>query len=810
MNSQVRLLSRRWLMALFAGVLIVLVGCNTAPAPTPGAVQILSEETLDALAPQPPVLPIDPADQPLPALRGSVPKTARLGTLALSDNTSEVELRLLVISATDNTPAEVQAKTYSEPALATWKAFLDQIGIPFEVLIASQETLTQDRLIGPGGVGRFQGVLLTTDSLAYFDPVSGWGSAFSADEWNLLWAYERVYGVRQVALYTYPGTFPESHGIAFANAVGTGAAAYNVQTTSYGQAIFSYLTAQAAIPLRYTWTYLARLQPDANTPNPIPLLQDGSGNVLAVLAPSSDGRERLALTFAHNPYLLHSQLLGYGLIRWVTKGVFVGERRHYLGADVDDWFISQDQWDIATNSIIPDSFSLSARDAWSFSQQQSALRSRYSAATALTWAMGFNGQGAAPSAALSCDPNLTGDTALSSMTKCLNTAFFWVNHTWSHAYMDRNPPYYDISYAQIFAEIKQNDDIVSAFGFGNRYARRSLVTGDVSGLGWYAPNGPDTGPKVDYGLGASNPDLLQAAKARNRLYIAGNMSTLSHEPSCSGCGIVHPLEPSILVVPRWPTNVFAAVTTAEQAIDAYNTVYGPNGSTPYFDHDLSYAEYLDFETDIALYHIMTGSPYPHYFHVANLREYAPNQSLLTDWADRLLAKYSSYFTLPLRSLNWDAMGSRVAMRTSFMKAAARGVWNRTTNTVSITAQNGGTVFVTGINLGTGSQSERYGGDLISWRSFAAGETQTVSSPSPYSLAVTKRGTGLGTVISTPTGIDCGSTCTAPFSFGASVTLTATPATGSTFAGWTGACSGSGNCTLVMNGNKSVGARFTRQ
>jgi hypothetical protein len=76
------------------------------------------------------------------------------------------------------------------------------------------------------------------------------------------------------------------------------------------------------------------------------------------------------------------------------------------------------------------------------------------------------------------------------------------------------------------------------------------------------------------------------------------------------------------------------------------------------------------------------------------------------------------------------------------------------------------------------------------------------------LAVTKSGTGVGTVVSvTPSGIDCGVTCTAAFSAGTAVTLTATAASGSEFKGWTGACSGTGSCTVTMSTAQSVGAQF---
>jgi len=62
-----------------------------------------------------------------------------------------------------------------------------------------------------------------------------------------------------------------------------------------------------------------------------------------------------------------------------------------------------------------------------------------------------------------------------------------------------------------------------------------------------------------------------------------------------------------------------------------------------------------------------------------------------------------------------------------------------------------------------------------------GEAYTVVEP-PV-LTVTKSGTGSGTVSNTPTaGIDCGATCSSSFRKGTSVTLTATPAPGSFFAG----------------------------
>ena len=78
----------------------------------------------------------------------------------------------------------------------------------------------------------------------------------------------------------------------------------------------------------------------------------------------------------------------------------------------------------------------------------------------------------------------------------------------------------------------------------------------------------------------------------------------------------------------------------------------------------------------------------------------------------------------------------------------------------------------------------------------------------YSLTVTTSGSGSGTVTSTPVGINCGADCTEPYNTGTVVSLTATPASGSTFGGWTGACTGTTACQVTVDAAKSVTAAFT--
>lgn len=83
-------------------------------------------------------------------------------------------------------------------------------------------------------------------------------------------------------------------------------------------------------------------------------------------------------------------------------------------------------------------------------------------------------------------------------------------------------------------------------------------------------------------------------------------------------------------------------------------------------------------------------------------------------------------------------------------------------------------------------------------------------PVSYTLTVTPSGTGSGNVSSSPSGIQCGSDCSEAYTAGTAVTLTATPATGSTFGGWSGACSGTAStCSVSMNASSYVTAAFTQ-
>ena len=78
----------------------------------------------------------------------------------------------------------------------------------------------------------------------------------------------------------------------------------------------------------------------------------------------------------------------------------------------------------------------------------------------------------------------------------------------------------------------------------------------------------------------------------------------------------------------------------------------------------------------------------------------------------------------------------------------------------------------------------------------------------HRLTVDGAGTGAGNVISEPAGIDLDADDTSStFDYGTEVTLSASAEEGSTFTGWTGDCSGTSTCTLIMTEDRSATATF---
>ena len=229
----------------------------------------------------------------------------------------------------------------------------------------------------------------------------------------------------------------------------------------------------------------------------------------------------------------------------------------------------------------------------------------------------------------------------------------------------------------------------------------------------------------------------------------------------------------------------------------------------------------------AVFVIVAGAP---------IRASATDAQFYIDWMDNLLERtspggsWASFF--PTKRV--QAQARYQAAKTLFQQILAESSGSPT---LTVVPPTNGTVTGSGINCGTGGSdcTETYaigavvpltatpdsGYTFGGWTGACTGTgacsvTMTVPrtvgatfTPPRFTLTVTPP-TG-GTI--TATGINCGtggSDCTQDYDQGTVVPLTATPATGYTFGGWTGNCSGTGACSVTMTAARTVGATFTIQ
>ncbi len=415
------------------------------------------------------------------------------------------------------------------------------------------------------------------------------------------------------------------------------------------------------------------------------LLTDPAGNALAVSSTTADGRERLAFTFDSAPFLVHSVAVSYGAINWVTRGLFLGERRVYVSPQIDDLFIDDDIWN--TGGLVTyrmTSNDLLAAALWQFDKRLNPVTAGFK----LTWA--FNGVGTAPN-----DP-------LTQMAHVFRrNVFNWVNHTYSHQNLD----FFDgttipVDYATIVSELQQNIDVAADLRL-QPFNRANLVAPDVSGL--------------------SYATAMQAEFDAGIRYVVSDTSRAGQNNPSPNIGIYNALVPGILELPRYPTNLFYNVSTPTEWVGEYNFIY-----RSYWGRDFTYADVIENQSDQLLMYLLRGDANPTMYHQTNLRLYPVGgvdgvHSLLSDLLDRTFAKYAQLYTVPVQSPTLDALGQWVAQ---WMQREGAGV-TATINpgqSISFSSIGPAVAKVTGLAR-TGA--EFYAGQPIASISLAGGQTVTV-------------------------------------------------------------------------------------
>jgi hypothetical protein len=596
-----------------------------------------------------------------------------------------VKMRILVVSADGN-----------ETDLPAIQAFLRQLGVPFTTLIATQTTLTPQLLV-TGATGNYQGVILTTGNLTHNAAPPGqpenWISAFTPEEWQTLWSYEAAFKVRQVTSFTFPFGAPDDYGLNLVTQQDTLTTPLTATLSTAGRAVFPYLHATNPVTFKGAWVYLATKR-DANV---TPLLTTSNGYVIASTRTYTDGRENLAVTAANNPFLLHSQLLSYGLINWVTRGVFLGERHVSVNVQIDDLLIESDMWDVNANTDTTGlRYRLDGPDFQNIVNWQSSIRSRPNFGSfRMEWA--FNGEGADPEM-WEDDPLTPNGDTLTPAVRNLEQNFNFVTHTLTHANLDA------ISYADAALELTQNHQWALNLGLTN-YDTDAMVQPDISGL--------------------ANPNFQQAAFDYGIRYFISDASRPEWSNPTPNAGFYSQFQPQILIIPRRANNLFYSLRTPTEWVDEYNWFYwlGSPSTSPWkiWPTEQTFAQIVDHESNDLLSYMMRWDLDPWMFHQANLGRYSGNDFLLGDLLEATFDKYAAVYNLPVRNLTQKQAGELMARRMTYDASGVDGTLTPCEN-IKLTVANTAVVPLTGAASGT---TETYGGQTISNVPVTAGTVKTI-------------------------------------------------------------------------------------
>src|ERR1700722_14973986 len=602
------------------------------------------------------------------------------------------------------------------PPVQALGAQLTAEGVPTTVINlhgSSRPAITRAYLArslpGGGQGGNFEGIVLPSASPA----------GLSAAEDDALAWYERTFKVRQVDAYTVPepdlGMTPPAY---------SGPLSGTVRVTSAGaSAGFGYLNGSfpfsGGLAGPATYTYLSDPRPGGGaTPLLDAAIPGSAGRGALVWQDDTGGRQQLGIGFGYASYTTQFHYLAHGIVTWVTRGVNLGDWRNYLDVAYDDMFLGDSQWSMTAprppgeparrkGTPMTPSISMTPADiryAAQWEQQHD-----------FTIEFLYNGDGSVDAEGNGVDPLL-------QATKPLAKDFYWVNHTYSHAYLGCKQDFKVVPWkcvtsggqlvwaagpSLINSEIEGN--FTWAAKTGTPADPATVATGEYSGL-LLLPQQPVDNPYLDAAMG---PDGIK--------WVAMDAS---REPNMRSVG-------AALGVPRHPIEVGYDVDTVAAEVSEvnwYNTSKADGGSglcqgskvtaciTP-LEGATGWTSYiLPGQARIVLNAVLANDPRPFFMHQSNLA----GDRLAYDVMDAVLSAYRAVYGASAPILNLPMSGDGVALHDQQLWATALREHLVTAwvegNTVTISGAPGTTVPVTvpaGTTAGAGRPAfaSRYAGEL---------------------------------------------------------------------------------------------------
>ncbi len=453
-----------------------------------------------------------------------------------------------------------------------------------------------------------------------------------------------------------------------------------------------------------------------------------------------NGREELVSTFVYNGDQEHFLTLAHGMVTWLTRGIHLGHYRQYFSVHIDDVLLPNDRWSTEADCTAGadcnpnrDPAVAPYNEPIRMTGADAAYLESWQRARGFKLDLAYNAQGSAEAIAQKGRDELT-DALLARKAE-----FRWINHTYGHEYLGCVKDYSvrpwrcttdPVSGAIVYvgkAKIKNEitRDVSWATTRGIPVDKAELVTGEHSGL------------RALPQMQQDNPNF---GPALTETGVTTTASDASREPLPRAVGAARTL-------PRYPMNIFYNVGTAAEEVDEYNWIYtsranggsglcedNPATSTCIEPLDPATAfrsHIVPLETRIAMRHVLSVDPRPHYAHQSNLAE----ERILYPVVDEVLAEQRVTFAANTPVVNPRMREAAVALdnqqawaanKTKVTAYVSNGVVSVVNNTgaqlVPITLPSGS------LNASGTAFGSAYAGERSSWVKIWQSSTETFRLP----------------------------------------------------------------------------------
>jgi hypothetical protein len=216
----------------------------------------------------------------------------------------------------------------------------DAYGIPYQLVSVPQGGVALPALNSTANAGNYGGILILSD--VSYDYDGDYHSALTQDQLTALYAYQVAFGVRMVRLDVYPDSTSGTAAVAASDG-SEGCCADDVEQLMSLTNTTGFLTANlksgATVSTKNLYHYPAKIIDTKTTWKIAQFAASGnfkSSSVAAVIN-NFNGREQMALFIGFaTEWSSTSNYLQHAYIHWVTRGLFAGARKTYLGTQIDD------------------------------------------------------------------------------------------------------------------------------------------------------------------------------------------------------------------------------------------------------------------------------------------------------------------------------------------------------------------------------------------------------------------------------------------------------------------------------------------